>query len=98
MLLKAFIERFAIDTESLSQFYKIIIEEFNQAQHMVIKDKCVEYMFKVIKRIDKQLLVSLQNSLELILKNNYFANEDNRDKAVEIAEYLEEHLDESQIN
>jgi hypothetical protein len=33
MLLKAFIDRFAIDTESISQFYKILLEEFQVASH-----------------------------------------------------------------
>ena len=59
-----------------------------------MKDKCIDYMFKIIKRLDKSLLVTLQNSLEMVLKNIYFATDENRDKAIEIAEYLEEHLPE----
>lgn len=89
MLLKAFIERFAIDTESISQFYKTFIEEFQTAAHAIIKDKCIDYMFRVLKRLDKSLLLTVQNSLETVLKSNYFLQEDNRDKAVQIAEYLE---------
>lgn len=68
------------------------MEEFQQANHQVIKDKCIDYLFRVMKRLDKSLLVTLQNSLEMILKSNYFQSDDNREKAVEIAEYLEEHL------
>ena len=98
MLLKAFIERFAIDTESISQFYKILMEEFQQAVHQTVKDKCIDYMFKIIKRLDKSLLITVQSSLEMVLRNIYFATDDNRDKAIDIAEYLEEHLSEDQIN
>ncbi|CDW82096.1 UNKNOWN [Stylonychia lemnae] len=98
MLLKAFIERFAIDTESISQFYKIFIEEFQSAAHNVIKDKCIDYMFKILRRLDKPLLISIQNSLETVLKSNYFIQDNNRDKAIEIAEYLMECLDDDEIN
>eukprot|EP00347_Sterkiella_histriomuscorum_P002617 403367450 len=98
MLLKAFIERFAIDTESISQFYKIFMEEFQSATHTVVKEKSIDYLFKVLKRLDKSMLISVQNSLETVLKSNYFLQDENRDKAVEIAEYLEEWLDEDQIN
>ena len=51
-------------------------------------------MFKIIKRLDKSLLITVQSSLEMVLRNIYFATDDNRDKAIDIAEYLEEHLPE----
>jgi hypothetical protein len=68
MLTKAFIDRFAIDTESISCFYKIYLEEFQVAAHLIIKDKCVDYLFRVLKRLDRQLLISVQNSLEVFLQ------------------------------
>lgn len=59
MLLKAFIDRFAVETESISLFYKVFIEEFSNAAHSLIKDKCIDYLSKVIKRLDKSLLGTL---------------------------------------
>jgi hypothetical protein len=64
----------------------------------VIKDKCVEYLLKVIKRLDKLLLISAQGSLETFLKSNYFLQEENREKAIDIAEYLESILLPEEIN
>jgi len=49
MLLKAFIDRFAVDTESISLFYKVLIEEFSIAANGLIKDKCIDYLGKVVK-------------------------------------------------
>ncbi len=72
MLMKAFIDRFAVDTESISLFYKVLVEEFSTAAQTLIKDKSVDYMTRVVKRLDKQLLNSLQSSLETVLRNSYF--------------------------
>ena len=43
-------------------------------------------------------MISVQQSLEIFLKSNYFIQEDNREKAVDIAEYLESVLEPEDIN
>lgn len=58
----------------------------------------MEYLVKILLRIDKRLLITLQNSLEGVLKSNYFLQEENRNKAVMIAEFLYEYLDDEQMN
>ena len=98
MLMKAFIDRFAVETESISLFYKVLVEEFSTAAQTLIKDKCVDYLIRVVKRLDRQLLSSLQSSLESVLRNSYFLQEEARQKAVALAEYLEEHIAEDDMN
>jgi hypothetical protein len=98
MLLKAIIERFAIDNESCSMFYKILLEEFSIGYHIVIKEKCTGYILKIIKRLDEKLLVSLQASLETFLKQNFFLTEPNKVRGTEIAEYLISKLEEDLIS
>ena len=64
----------------------------------MVKDKCVQYLFRVLKRLPIPLLISAQTSLESFLKANYFLVEENREKAVEIATYLNGVLDMADIN
>ena len=59
MLLRAFVERFAIDTESISLFYKIFLDEFSSASHTIVKDHCVAHLNRVLRRLDHSLLVSI---------------------------------------
>jgi len=72
MLIKAFIDRFAFDGESVSMFYRSFLEEFSNSSAPLIKEKCTEYVFRLLRKLDNENLITFQDALETFLKATYF--------------------------
>ena len=94
MLLRAFIDRFATDNESIAAFYRIFLDEFQAATHMLVKEKTTDYIWRLVSRIEAGMLVSMQDSLEVFLFSGYFKDKERKPHAVKLATYLKEILGE----